>query len=98
MSTDARPVHEAVNAETVGVACEKAFLFGLVKRVSRERASERRNPSLTRSREVRFAYPNRRACSQATVGEASRAPTVDKRGENVFTLPKGQSQTSFHFI
>ena len=79
VSTDARPVHEAVNAETVGVACEQALLFWLVKRVSRERVSERRSPSLTRSREAGFACPNRRACSQATVGEASSAPTVDKK-------------------
>ena len=34
------------------VACEQALLFGRVKRVSR-------------SREAHFAYPNRRACSQA---------------------------------
>ena len=40
------------------LACEQALLFGRVKRVSRERASERR------SREARFACPNRRACSQ----------------------------------
>ena len=42
-----------------------------MKRVSRERASERRSregsaPSLARSREAHFAYPNRRACSQAS--------------------------------
>ena len=43
------------------LACEQAFLFGRVKRVSRERG-----PSLARSREARFACPNRRACSQAT--------------------------------
>ena len=57
------------------LACEQALLFGRVKRVSRERASERRSregqsnpflgPSLARSREARFACPNRRACSQA---------------------------------
>ena len=52
------------------LACEQALLFGRVKRVSRERASERRSReglgrSLTRSREARFACPNRRACSQA---------------------------------
>ena len=42
------------------IACEQALIFGRVKRVSRERASERR------SREARFACLNRRACSQAT--------------------------------
>ena len=47
------------------LACEQALLFGRVKRVSRERASERRSPSLARSREARFACPNRRACSHA---------------------------------
>ena len=54
------------------IACEQALLFGRVKRVSRERASERpsregqrKGPSLARSREARFACQNRRACSQA---------------------------------
>ena len=50
------------------IACEQALLFGRVKRVSRERASERRSrkgPSLARSREAHFACLNRRACSQA---------------------------------
>ena len=42
------------------IACEQALLFGRVKRVSRER------PSFARSREARFACPNRRACSQAS--------------------------------
>ena len=28
---------------SIGIACEQAFLFGRVKRVSRERASERRS-------------------------------------------------------
>ena len=44
------------------LACEQALLFGRVKRVSRERARERRScegqrkgPSLARSREARFA-------------------------------------------
>ena len=40
------------------LACEQALLFGRVKRVSRERPSER----LPRGC---FACPNRRACSQA---------------------------------
>ena len=55
------------------LACKQALLFGRAKRVSRERASERRSRegqrlrrSLARSRETRFARPNRRACSQAT--------------------------------
>ena len=43
------------------VACEQALLFGRAKRASRERASE--GP---RTRETRFAHPNRRACSQAS--------------------------------
>ena len=47
------------------LACEQALLFGRVKRVSRERASERRSREGQRSREARFACPNRRACSQA---------------------------------
>ena len=41
----------------VNLACEQALLFGRVKRVSRERATERRS----------FACPNRRACLQAKV-------------------------------
>ena len=40
------------------LACEQALLFGRVKRVSQERASEQR------SREAHFACPNRRAWSQ----------------------------------
>ena len=32
---------------------------------TRERAAKPRGPSLARSREARFACPNRRACSQA---------------------------------
>ena len=60
------------------LACEQALLFVRVKRVLRERPSERRSlegqrkgflflgPSLARSREARFACLNRRACSQAT--------------------------------
>ena len=48
------------------LACEQALLFGRVKRVSRERASERRSTSFARSREAHFASPNWRACSQAT--------------------------------
>ena len=51
----------------INVACKQALLFGRVKRVSRERANEGRGLSLARSREVRFACPNRRACSQAKV-------------------------------
>ena len=40
-----------------GVACQQALLFGRVKGVSRER-------------EAHFAYPNKRACSQANTGVA----------------------------
>ena len=50
-----------------------ASLFEVMLGVSRERASERRSrqgqgkgPSLARSQEPHFAYPSRRACSQAT--------------------------------
>ena len=64
-------VHARIN---INLACEQALLFGRMKRVSRERASERRSregqrkgPSLARSREARFACPNRRACSQANI-------------------------------
>ena len=46
------------------VACEQALLFRRVKRVSRERASER--AAKPRGAGAHFAYPNRRACSQAT--------------------------------
>ena len=49
-------------------ACEQALLFGRAKRVllaSGEAARGRVSP-LARSRETRFARPNRRACSQAT--------------------------------
>ena len=41
----------------VNLACEQALLFGRVKRVSRERASEQRS----------FACPNRSACLQVKV-------------------------------
>ena len=60
------------------VACEQALLFGQAKRAPRERASEgpfagpswlRR--SLARSRAARFARPNRRACSLATMCTAA---------------------------
>ena len=51
------------------IACEQALLYGRAKRVSWERASERRSREgqrltqrLARSREARFARPNRRAC------------------------------------
>ena len=51
------------------LACEQALLFGRVKRVSRERARERRSREGQNkrplAREARFANPNRRACSQA---------------------------------
>ena len=46
-----------------GIACEQALLLGRAKRVSRERASERR------SREE----PNRRACSPAKSGRADES-------------------------
>ena len=65
-------LYRLLNQAKAKVACEQALLFGRAKRVSRERASERRSlegqrraflgPSLARSREAR---PNRRACSQA---------------------------------
>ena len=52
-----------------------ASLFEVMLGVSRERASERRSregqgkgPSLARSQEAHFAYPNRRACSRANIG------------------------------
>ena len=57
------------------LACEQVLLFERVKRVSRERASSEAarglGPSLARSREARFACPNRRACSQASTPSAS---------------------------
>ena len=62
---------DAFRLKDCNVACEQALLFGRVKRVARERASERRSregqrsPLLARSRETRFACPNRTACSQA---------------------------------
>ena len=49
---------------TARVACEQALLFGRVKRASA--------PSLARSREARFACPNRRACSQVAARADSR--------------------------
>ena len=57
---------------TLDLACEQALLFGRVKRVSRERASERRSrdgqsPLHAHSREVCCTCPNRRACLQATL-------------------------------
>ena len=51
----------------VNVACEQALLLGRVKRVSRERASDRRSREGPRPLAAHFAYPNRRACSQARV-------------------------------
>ena len=38
---------------------------------TRERAAKLRGPSLARSREAHFAYPNRRACSQASRGSVN---------------------------
>ena len=73
------------------LACEQALLFGRVKRVSRERASEQASgeaarglgPSLARSREAHFARPNRRACSQA-----NRAPvnSLEQKATRGFVL------------
>ena len=73
------------------LACEQALLFGRVKRVSRERASEQASgeaarglsPSLARSREAYFARPNRRACSQA-----NRAPVnnLEQKATRGFVL------------
>ena len=57
------------------LACEQALLFGRAKLASeaslartRERGVKERllRRSLARSRETRFARPNRRACSQTT--------------------------------
>ena len=53
--------------DAIVIACEQALLFGRVKQVSRERTSGRRSRALARSCEARFACPNRRACSQATI-------------------------------
>ena len=44
------------------LACEQAVLFGREKGVS-----SLLDPSLARSREAHFAYPKRRACSQANL-------------------------------
>ena len=52
-----------VNVVFFLIACEQALLFGRVKRC----------PLLARSREARFACPNRRACSQAIFLTASEA-------------------------
>ena len=49
------------------IACEQALLFGQVKRVSRERASERRSREGLRSRVVA------RLASLAQIGELARA-------------------------
>ena len=51
--------------------------FGRAKRVSRERASERR------SREARFACPNRRTCSQASY-------TTEKFGNSGWMVNHGK--------
>ena len=51
----------SVQTGSFDVACEQALLFGRAKLAARERASERRS----REGQARFAYPNRRACSQA---------------------------------
>ena len=50
------------------VACEQALLFGRARRArenARARGPSRLRRSLARSRETRFARPNRRVCSQA---------------------------------
>ena len=44
------------------------------------------------------ARPVHEAVNAETVGEASSAQQLIKTCENLFTLPKGQSQTSFYFI
>ena len=74
----------------VSLAFEQALLFGRVKRVSRERASERRSregqrkgPSLARSREAHFVCPNRRACSQAIVSFALAQYTLKRQTNGI---------------
>ena len=54
----------AVNKTRIGLACEQALLFG--------------RASLARSRETRFARPNRRVCSQARIGLLGSDRTPDR--------------------
>ena len=70
----------STRAKHASLACEQALLFGRVKRVSRERASERRSREGPRSREAHFAYPNRRACSQANASSEDEPASRVKRG------------------
>ena len=42
--------------------------------------------------------PVHQAVNAETVGEASNAQQLIKTCENLFKLPKGQSQTSFYFL
>ena len=58
-----------------------------------------------KSKEVRIihevsteARPVHEAVNAETVSEASSAQQLIKTCEDLFTLPKGQSQTSFYFI
>ena len=70
------------------IACEQALLFGRVKRVSRERTSERRS-RVGRSREAHFAYPNRKACSQAIRETSKLLLKTFKEGMNNSASTKG---------
>ena len=91
---------EIMNPVCLNIVCEQALLFGRVKGVSRKRASERRSrkgqgkgPSLARSREAHLAFPNGRACSQASLNSDQRAldsrtrPTTSKRFDFKVFLP-----------
>ena len=64
---------DTCSSGTGAIACEQTLLFGRAKRVSRERASERRSregPLARAFSRARLARPNRRACSQATDANA----------------------------
>ena len=68
------------------VACEQALLFG---RASRERAAR----SLARSRETRFARPNRRACSQVACSRL-RSRSVKRNAKNARVLGRDRAAAS----
>ena len=75
------------------LACEQALLFGRVA------------PSLARSREAHFAYPNRRACSQASWTFTNRHifcsgslfPPVDKFTRVITFSKTASSLLKVHF-
>ena len=76
------------------IACKQAVLFGRGKRAAKPRGA---GPSLARSREARFACPNRRACSQAMyiTNLATVALKLDRAIRLSMEAPQGTQWVTF---